>query len=157
SNTRSFQDERISPRLFKLLWAFGIPSYTISPKGACSLKSNLLPLRPVTLPHPDRSDPNQFLPMGFDMTLNSIYRHLNAFVCFPPLVITKNEIAKSTIQVSEDRLAKWDRALTLDPCDIGVLDSRAYLLHILKRPEEAIATYDRALAVQPGNRSMLRN
>jgi glycosyl transferase, family 25 len=157
SNIRPFQDHCVSPRPFKLLWACGIPSYTISPKGASSLKNKLLPLRPVTIPHPDADNPSQFATMGIDMTLNSIYRHLNAFVCFPPLVITKNEVAKSTIQVSEDALAKWDRALTDNPYDIDALNNQAFILHKLKRSEEAIATYDRALAIQPRHPVILRN
>jgi glycosyl transferase, family 25 len=157
SSTRSFQDQCVSPRAFKLLWAFGITSYTISPKGARSLKGNLLPLRPIAIPHPDTNNSQQFGPMGIDMSLNSIYRHLNAFVCFPPLVITKNELAKSTIYVSEDALAKWDRALTINPYNIDALNNRAGILHTMKRSEEAIASYDRALAIEPRNPMILRN
>ena len=157
SNIRSFQEQCVSSRPFKLLWACGIPSYTISPKGACSLKNNLLPLRPLRIPHPDADNPSQFATMGIDMALNSIYRHLNAFVCFPPLVITKNEVAKSTIQVSEDALPKWDRVLRDDPYDSGALNNQALILRKLMRPEEAIATYDRALAIQPRHPVILRN
>jgi hypothetical protein len=36
--------------------------------------------------------------VGIDAALNSLYRQINAYVCFPPLVISKNERLKSTIQ-----------------------------------------------------------
>src|SRR5262245_23080805 len=88
ANSGSFQNQALSPRSFKLLWAFGTPSYTVSPKGARSLKSKLLPLRPLKIPHPEgiHAPPElrHFLTTGIDITLNSIYRHLHAFACFPP-------------------------------------------------------------------------
>ena len=36
-----------------------------------------------------------FRTVGFDTTMNSAYRHLNSFVCFPPLVIAKNARSRS--------------------------------------------------------------
>ena len=35
--------------------------------------------------------------VGIDVTLNSVYRDLNAFICFPPLVVTRNDLSQSTI------------------------------------------------------------
>jgi hypothetical protein len=36
--------------------------------------------------------------IGIDATLNGIYRDLQAFVCFPPLVVSPNDHSKSTVQ-----------------------------------------------------------
>jgi hypothetical protein len=38
-----------------------------------------------------------FRTVGIDMTLNAVYRDLNAFMCFPPLVVTRNDHSQSTI------------------------------------------------------------
>jgi glycosyl transferase family 25 len=36
--------------------------------------------------------------VGIDNHMNGVYRDLKSFVCFPPLVVTKNEHEKSTVQ-----------------------------------------------------------
>jgi glycosyl transferase family 25 len=94
--------QTIVPQAFPLLWAFGTVCYSISPKGAATFKSQLLPLRPMIVQYPDavRALPNssRFRTVGIDNHINSIYARTRAFVCFPPLVRTKNEQAKSTVQ-----------------------------------------------------------
>ena len=101
-NTRNFQGLSLSPRPFRAAWLLGRPCYTISPKGAENLKSKVFPLRPFTFPWPEglpKPTPTAVKKtVGFDYALNSVYRQVNAYVCFPPLVITKNERWKSTIQ-----------------------------------------------------------
>lgn len=157
SSTGTFQSQLIAPSLFKLLWAVGIPAYTISPNGARLIKSKLLPLRPVMVPHPDVENPSQVSASGIDMALNTIYRDLDAFVCFPPVVITKNNAATSTISVSESSLSIVNRAVKADPNDVAALKNMGVILHGLKRLQEAIATFDRVLAIQPGEATALRN
>jgi glycosyl transferase family 25 len=101
ANVQLFQTQTIYPRAYKLLWAFGMPSYTVSPKGALVLKRRCFPLRPMIVTCPEAArGPNaaRFQTIGFDVTLNAVYRDVNAFVCFPPLVIAKNEHSNSTIQ-----------------------------------------------------------
>jgi hypothetical protein len=124
-NSQCFQGQYVSARPFKLLWAFGLPSYTISPKGARVLKSKLLPLRPVTLPLPQGlSTPDHkrsVATRGLDSTLNTVYRDLCGFVCFPPLVINKIELSKSTVQLPEEALAKCDKTLAINPADAARL------------------------------------
>jgi glycosyl transferase, family 25 len=87
---------------FPLIWSFGITSYTISPKGAREFKSKLLPLQPKVLSFPVgvRAHPNatQFRTVGIDNHMNEIFRQTKSFVCFPPLVVSKNEPGTSTIQ-----------------------------------------------------------
>jgi tetratricopeptide (TPR) repeat protein len=159
SNSQCFQQQSVSPHPFKLLWAFGLPSYTISPKGARGLKSKLLSLRPVRLPLPQGvSSPDHkrsIATKGLDSTLNGVYRDLSAFLCFPPLVINKIELSKSTVQLPEEELAKCDKLLATNPEDVATLSSRA--LQRLKRFEDALESYDRALAIQPNHVVVLRN
>lgn len=98
----AFQELPLSPRPFKLIWAFGIPCYTVSAKGARALRNGLMPFRPMMLSCPEgiRAPPQMpyYRVLGIDGALNSIYRHMDAYVCIPPLVIAKNEHAASTIQ-----------------------------------------------------------
>ena len=105
ANVDAFQAQPIAPRAYRLRWAFGTPCYTVSPKGALALKTKCLPLRPMLIPCPEgaKAPPHAriFRNVGIDNTLNSVYSDLNAFVCFPPLVVVKNEPAKSTIQTAE--------------------------------------------------------
>jgi GR25 family glycosyltransferase involved in LPS biosynthesis len=91
----TFQAQAVSPKGYRLLWAFGTPCYSVSPKGAAVLKERLLPFRPMTITCPEgvRAPPQSlhYRVLSIDGALNSIYRHIDAFVSFPPLVITKNE------------------------------------------------------------------
>jgi len=60
-----------------------------------------LPLRSQVIPFPEglRAKPHMpyFRTVGIDVTLNAVYRDLNAFMCFPPLVVTRNDHSQSTI------------------------------------------------------------
>jgi GR25 family glycosyltransferase involved in LPS biosynthesis len=98
-----FQKARLTPQSFALKWAFGIPCYSISPKGARIFKSRLVPLRPKVLPFPEggRTYPNSsyFRTVGIDNHFNELYGQTKSFVCFPPLVATKIHGFPSTVQV----------------------------------------------------------
>jgi GR25 family glycosyltransferase involved in LPS biosynthesis len=180
SNIGLFHDQSVSPLSFKLLWAFGTPCYTVSPKGAHTLKSRLLPLRPkkILCPEGIRAYPYKAYYHGssIDHALNGIYRQLDAFVCFPPLVVTKNELAKSTVQKRSDRkvpthrttasgeqnrpeeeLASCDKRLAMDPGDLAAINKRGMVLWRLGRYAEALANYDRALALAPNAVEVLFN
>lgn len=102
ANVEAFQSQDVDPRSFKLIWQFGIPCYTVSPKGAAALVSKSLPLEPVTVALPSglraQMGFDYFKNVGIDTVMNGAWSELNAFVCFPPLVISKNERANSTIQ-----------------------------------------------------------
>lgn len=91
-----FQTRALAPRPFPLLRAFGIPCYSVSPAGARKLLREALPLRPFTLDFPTvgKALPND----GIDIVMNSLYPKLKAYVSLPPLVITRNEFAFSTVQ-----------------------------------------------------------
>jgi glycosyl transferase family 25 len=90
----SFQRQSLSPRRFRLLRAFGTICYSVSPKGAQSLKALCVPVREMNVYFPgvNRSLPNY----GIDIMMSNAYPGINAFVTFPPLVVTKNDPNKAT-------------------------------------------------------------
>jgi glycosyl transferase family 25 len=99
-----FQKQIIAPQVFKAIWVFGTVCYSISPKGAAVIKSKILPLRPQVIPFPDAKNVSPYSPawrtVGIDNCINAVHREIKSFVCFPPLVISKNEPEKSTIRGS---------------------------------------------------------
>lgn len=102
SQVDAFQNQMIVPHPYKLNWAFGTACYTITPKGARTLRQKLLPLRPMLIPYPkgNRAPPfgQHYRTVGIDVSMNAFYKDMNAYICFPPLVITKNDSRKSTVQ-----------------------------------------------------------
>ena len=98
-NVETFRHQALSPRAYRLVWSFGTPCYTVSPKGARTLKNKLLPFRPMSFPAPEGFSwlPPHFVVAGIDCALSTIYRQINAFVCFPPLIVAKRDRAGSTI------------------------------------------------------------
>jgi glycosyl transferase, family 25 len=87
----------VTPQAFRLTRALGIPCYSVSPKGARALKAACLPLARIKVHFPGL---NRHLPnFGIDVMMNNAYPQISAFVSFPPLVITRNEIRKSTVQM----------------------------------------------------------
>jgi GR25 family glycosyltransferase involved in LPS biosynthesis len=102
ANVEAFQKQVITPQAFRLLWAFGTCCYSISPKGAATLKKKILPLAPRVTPFPEGANAYPYSPawrhVGIDNAINAVHREINSFVCFPPLVVSKNELASSTVQ-----------------------------------------------------------
>jgi glycosyl transferase, family 25 len=92
-----FQELSIVPRPFRLFRAFGTVCYTISPRGAEKLLKSSLPLRPLKVEFP-RVSP-EFPNNGIDIAMNDAYPAMKAFVSIPPLAITRNEHAISTVQI----------------------------------------------------------
>lgn len=81
---RNFQSLPVRPKPFRLFNTWGTVCYTVSPKGAEALIKGILPFNaPV------------------DIAMNELYlNHLNAFVCFPPLVITLRDQLISTVKTN---------------------------------------------------------
>jgi glycosyl transferase, family 25 len=102
ANLDKFRHLKLRPMAYRLLRAFGIVSYALSPAGAKLLRERCLPVPAVAfqlpgLPHATRNT-------GFDVTLNALgYPHVNAYVCFPPLVVTPNDWSVSTVQTAQPR------------------------------------------------------
>ncbi len=73
---------------------FGICGYTISPSGARRFRENCFPLRNFSMPFPGLSGPVENY--GVDVAMSALYPLSKSFVCFPPLVVSRNEHAEST-------------------------------------------------------------
>jgi GR25 family glycosyltransferase involved in LPS biosynthesis len=92
----AFQSAPLMPQPFRLFNAFGVVGYSVSPMGAQAMKRHSLPLRnmDVFIPGLGRAVPNRSL----DIMLNDVYPRVNAYVSFPPLIITRNFHSNSTVQ-----------------------------------------------------------
>ncbi len=97
----AFRQDRGSPLLLKLRKALGMPCYTLSPKGAAELLARATPVGPVRLALPLM--PYEIGNVTFDVTIASLYEQLSAHVAFPPLAVTRNDWARSTIRLPRAR------------------------------------------------------
>jgi len=95
---QNFQSFTGAPSPCRLEFCFGLPAYSISPAGARRFLKELFPLRDYTRVYPLISKPvrNE----GIDIAMNQIYPGAGAFVALPPLVVTPNDRANSTVQTS---------------------------------------------------------
>lgn len=104
AETVAFQKQSITPQAFKAIWVFGTPCYSVTPRGATAIKKRTLPLRPQVIPLPEAQNIPPFSPswrtVGIDNSINAIRREINSYVCFPPLVVTKNESETSSTKTS---------------------------------------------------------
>lgn len=95
---QNFQTQTGPPTVCRLDFSFGLPAYSISPAGARRFLKELFPLRDYhrtypLIPKPVRNE-------GIDIAMNHVYPGAAAYVCFPPLVVTPNDRANSTVQTS---------------------------------------------------------
>jgi glycosyl transferase, family 25 len=92
----AFQNARISPVAYRLLRAFGIVCYTITPHGARRLRQLCLPVKSEVWEFPEirLRIPN----MGLDAGMANALPRIKAFCSFPPLVMSLNDPQQSTIQ-----------------------------------------------------------
>lgn len=93
---RDFQAMTRAPSLLPLDKCFGTPAYSISPTGARRFMAECFPLKNFQLFFPvlNSTLPNN----GIDIAMNRIYGSTNSLCSLPPLAVTKNEHAVSTIQ-----------------------------------------------------------
>jgi len=96
SGLTTFQQLRIAAVPYRLSRAFGIVCYSISPQGARKLLEYCVPLRDmhVWFWGLNESKVNN----GIDIMMNASYPQINAYVSFPPLVVTRNDTRSSTVQ-----------------------------------------------------------
>jgi GR25 family glycosyltransferase involved in LPS biosynthesis len=101
-NIDVFQAAAIAARAYRMHWAIGTPCYSISPKGAELFRERLLPLEPLAIPVPRKIKDDEVrvvMTLGIDLHLNMMHRRRSqSWLAFPPLVVTRNEAAQSTIQ-----------------------------------------------------------
>ncbi len=91
-----FQSARARVRLDRLEQMLGLVCYSISPKGAAALMALCLPLRPVRV-HFQMLE-KELDNYGLDVAMNAHYPKLKAFVAIPPLALSPNDAAGSTVQ-----------------------------------------------------------
>jgi glycosyl transferase family 25 len=97
ARTDNFRTQRIDPRAMPLIQALGTPCYSVSPRGARLLQNTCFPIRPTDIFFPGV---NQYFPnVGIDVAMNAAYPNMRSYAAFPPLVITKNERHRSSIQI----------------------------------------------------------
>lgn len=84
----AFQPLRDPVRAWRLRMAFGLPAYTLSPRGAARMLQLCFPLKPFTLQVPVLN--HRMGNIGVDCATNVAYPQTNSFACFPPLAVTPN-------------------------------------------------------------------
>jgi glycosyl transferase, family 25 len=94
-HVEGFQALSHRPGLFRLDKCFGLPAYSISPGGAARLKAHCFPLTRYSVSFPLLGDVANY---GIDVATARAYPAIKAFVSFPPLAITRNDQAITTIQ-----------------------------------------------------------
>lgn len=94
ANQRDFVKSAEPVAAYRLNNCFGTCGYAISPAGARKLLKHCFPMntRPITIPALKRTFPA----FNFDCILNDVYGRIEAYACFPPLVLPKNDVAAST-------------------------------------------------------------
>ena len=96
ANKSVYLNAPVAPTLLRLCAVFGSVCYSISPKGARKFLDYCFPLRQFTLSVPEI---NFNMHVGaLDAVMCSFYRQALCFVCFPPLAVTDNDHAISTVQ-----------------------------------------------------------
>jgi len=98
ANLAAYPTLPIKPFAYRLQRSLGTVCQSISPAGAAKLLRHCLPIRPMETFYPLI---NLMLPnAGIDNMMNGLYPMINAYVCVPPLVITTNDHARSTVQTT---------------------------------------------------------
>jgi GR25 family glycosyltransferase involved in LPS biosynthesis len=97
ANVTAYQALALNPIAYRLQRSLGTVCQSISAAGAAKLLRHCLPIRKMETFYPllNRTLPNK----GIDNMMNELYPRINAYVCIPPLVITKNEHELSTVQI----------------------------------------------------------
>lgn len=93
-NQQDFVRSTTPVSAYRLNNCFGTCGYAISPAGAKKLLKHCFPMnnRPITIPALKRTFPA----FNFDCILNDVYGRIEAYACFPPLVLPRNDVAAST-------------------------------------------------------------
>jgi len=91
-----FQVSTAQVAAIRLNNCFGTPGYVVSPAGARKLLQLCFPLDNRSYPLPALNATARVV--GIDAMLNAVYASVQAFACFAPLVVTKNEQAASSVQ-----------------------------------------------------------
>jgi glycosyl transferase, family 25 len=96
AEARAFQSCLINPTAYRLLRAFGIMCYTVTPNGARRLRSMCLPIRNEVWDFPEIR--LRIANVALDVGMCNALTRIRAFCSLPPLVISLNDLSQSTIQ-----------------------------------------------------------
>jgi glycosyl transferase, family 25 len=91
-----FQALDFEPRGLRLLRAFGTICYSVTPGGAKKLLDACRPIRAMTVLIPGLAGP--MFNQGLDVMCTAAYPKINAYVAFPPLVVSPNDHSGSLVQ-----------------------------------------------------------
>ncbi|MDB5650971.1 MAG: hypothetical protein JWL62_2491 [Hyphomicrobiales bacterium] len=94
-NIEHFMTQRVERVTLRLRHAFGIMSYSVSPKGARRLIDICLPLSNELVAFPDCGVVVEN--KTIDARMNLAFPQINGFVCFPPLAVSENKHERSNI------------------------------------------------------------
>jgi len=115
-----FRDRDYDVLLLRLIGAFGIVCYSVSPAGARHLLETCFPLKNERVRI--AAFKKSLLSFGIDTVMNGQYRAMKAYVSFPPLVWTEND---KTISDIHDRRSWPLRAACWVLAELGI--KRFYL------------------------------
>jgi GR25 family glycosyltransferase involved in LPS biosynthesis len=100
SEIESFQRDTSVPIPVRLLRAFGIVCYTITPKGAKRLRQLCIPIRSEVWEFSEIG--LRIANMGIDVAMANALPQLTAYCSFPPLAVSLNDPQQSTIQTRQE-------------------------------------------------------
>jgi glycosyl transferase, family 25 len=98
----AFRASDVPARLVGLDSCAGICCYSVSPRGAALLLAQCLPIGNAAAPsvtQPGKSWPNT----GLDVEMSRHHTAIGSLACLPPLAVTPNDHATSTVQVAPKR------------------------------------------------------
>jgi glycosyl transferase family 25 len=101
-----FQRSKTQVAAIRLNTCFGTAGYVVSPSGARKLLELCFPMdnRSFSVPSLGRT----LAATGIDHMMNVIYGGIEAYACFAPLVVPRNDHASSTVQTADAR--EWHAA-----------------------------------------------
>jgi glycosyl transferase, family 25 len=150
----------VSPSLRKLIVAFGMHCYSISPNGAQKILSSIRPLRNMRVVTPIR----EFNNLSLDVMMNNFYPSLNCYAAMPPVALTINDKSVSSIFPSLDRaiaayrqknFAEAERLcqeiLSVDPRYFKALHLLGVTCAQMGRTARAVELLQRAVGLRPSN------
>jgi glycosyl transferase family 25 len=101
----AFRASDVSARLVALESCAGICGYSVSPQGAARLLERCLPIGNTAarlLTRPGKLWPKT----GLDVEMSRHHAAMASFACLPPLALTRNDHATSTVQVMSTKRAR---------------------------------------------------
>lgn len=97
-NKYSYLHIAVQPSLMRLRAAFGSMCYSISPAGAKKFLEFCFPLRQAVVEIPELNF--TMANVALDAMMCNCFRQTSSWACFPPLAVTDNDHATSTVQTA---------------------------------------------------------